>query len=444
MIDVQDHMTERLNRARLELEVRRSIKPLLVVVGGAAVALLCAFYIARNVGESVYTPTREVSFTVSDARGVIGGGRQELRFKGITAGQIDAVELKGDKAIVKARLYKRFGPIYQDARATLRPNTALEDMAVDILGRGTRRSGEVTADHPLPVEGTDVSVQVEEVLQAFQPRVRANLGSLLRNLGGGLGDRGDDLRRGFVQVSPLLRDAARLSEQVARRAQLTRRLVRDSGTLAAELGSRDRALRELIAAGGATFRTLHESEAQLDSTLAQLPPTLNALDSSFASLRRVLPEVDRALVALEPAAARLPSGLAAARKLSDRALPTLRRLREPVRRLSPLSATLAPVSSSLEATVAALRPQIPALDYATKSVSGCAAGLQGFFQWTPSVLKFHDAHGPSLRGDFAFGVDDTTVAPDPNVRALPSCAPGGPVGGIPGSGGNLQGGGGNR
>jgi hypothetical protein len=132
------------------------------------------------------------------------------------------------------------------------------------------------------------------------------------------------------------------------------------------------------------------------------------------------------------------------RSLVDRVRPAVRRLREPVRKLLPLGDQLDPVSAELRDAVVALRPQMPALDYVTKSVAGCSAALQGFFQWTPSVTKFHDAHGPSLRGDFALGVDDTTVAPDPNVRALPSCAPGRPVGGTPSPGRDLTSGGGGQ
>ena len=437
MIDVHDYVTERLNRARLELELRRSMKPLMSVMVGCVAALLCAFWVASNVGESVYTDTRRVAFEVADARGVIGGGRQDLRFKGISAGQIDSVELRGNTAVVKARLFERFGPIYRDARAALRPNTALEDMAIDILDRGNSRAGEVGLDRPLPVAQTDVSVQVEEALQAFRPQVRASLGSLLRNLGSGLGERGDDLRRGFVQVAPLLRDAARVSAQLTRRSELTRQLVTDTGTLAEELGRREAQLRTLMETGGITLRTLQRSGPELDATLAELAPTLSALDSSFAAVRGVLPQVDGALGALRPAVERLPAALTAVRKLAERAQPVVRELREPVRRLGPLSETLPPLSADLQGAVEALRPQIPALDYVTRSASLCSAGIQGFFQWTPSVLKFYDAHGPSLRGDFAVGVDDTTIAKDPNVRALPSCAPGAPVGNAPGSGGDL-------
>jgi phospholipid/cholesterol/gamma-HCH transport system substrate-binding protein len=438
MIDLDKHFTEGLNRARLELEIRRSVLPLLVALVGLVAALYCAFYIAKNVGKSVYSGTRQVAFEVADARGVVGGGRQDLLFKGIPAGEIDRIELKGGRAVVSARMYDEYGAIYQDATATLRPNTALEDMTLDVVERGTRRTGEVTVARPLPVQRTDVSVQVEDVLQAFRPAVRANLGVLLRDLGGGLEGRGDDLRRGFVAVVPLLRDAARLSEQLTRRARLTRSLIRQTGTLAAELGRRDRALRTLVSAGGDTLRTLQRSGSQFDATLAQLPPTLKTMDSSFAALRDILPEVDGALSALQPAAQRLPAGLTATRRLADAALPAARRLRQPVRRLVPLSESLGPLSTHLSTAVARLRPQIPAFDYATRSVAGCSTALQGFFQWTPSVTKFHDARGPSVRGDFALGVDGTTFASDPNVRALPSCAPGVTVGGEPGPGGNLE------
>jgi len=437
MIDIKNRITEDVNRSRLALEARRSVAPLFVAVVGVVVAALCTVYVASNVGQSLYTDSANVAFTVTDARGVVGGGRQEIRFRGIPAGVIEDVELRDGHAVIAGKLYSRFGRLYRDARVTLRPNTALEDMSIDVLDRGTPPAGLATDRAPLPVAQADVSEQVEDTLQVFRPETRANLGALLRELGNGLGGRGDDLEQAFVQAVPFVRQAASLSEQLSRRTDLTRKLITRTAGLAGELARRRSELRTLATAGGQTLRALQDESTALDDTLRQLPPTLTALDSGLTAVRGVVPDVNRALVDLRPGVRALPAGLTAAERLATRALPTLRRLREPVRRLLPLSRTLRPLSSSLRLAVARLAPQLPALDYVTRSVAGCSVALQGFFQWTPSVTKFDDAHGPAVRGDFAIGVDDTSFAKDPNVRPSPSCAPGGPVGGEPGPAGNL-------
>jgi ABC-type transporter Mla subunit MlaD len=438
MIEVQDRITDRVNRARLGLEVRRSVRPLLVTAVGVLVAVACALYVVKNVGDSVYASSRTVQFEVSDAAGVIGGNRQDLTVKGIPAGAISKVELKDGRAVVTASLKTEYGVLYRDARATLRPGSALQDMSIDIVDRGTPAAGQVREGHPLPLARTDVSIHAEDVLNAFQPDVRAHLGDVLRNLGAGLGDRGDDLRAAFVQLAPFVRTAGAVTGQLRRQSALTRQLVHETSVLTGELGRRQRALSELVAKGGTTLRTLESGSADLDATLTELPPVLDGIDSAFTAVRGVVPSLDTALTRLRPAAQRLPAGLKAARALADVALPAVRALRAPVKDLVPLSRELRPVAASLHASVGDLRPQVPALDYVTKSVAGCSVALQGFFQWTPSVLKFDDASGPAVRGDFAFGLDNTSVIKDPQSSASPSCAPGRPVGSAPGSGGTLK------
>jgi hypothetical protein len=141
---------------------------------------------------------------------------------------------------------------------------------------------------------------------------------------------------------------------------------------------------------------------------------------------------------LTPAAERLPSGLAALRRLSVAARPAVGALRTPVRRLVPLATHLRPFAGDLQQTISALRPQMRALDHVTRATAGCTVGIQGFFQWTASLLKYADGRGtPGGRGDLAMGLDSSGRG-DPQVKPLPSCAPGHPIGGVAGTGGDLK------
>lgn len=432
MIEVRDRINDRLNRARLKLEVKRALTPLLVSLVGVAAAVGCAFYILANVAKTTYTNTRELGITVSDASGVVGGGRQELRFKGIPAGAIDGVSLEHGQAVIDASLYSSFGPVYRNAYVELRPATALQEMYVDILSRGTPSAGLATTADPLPLAQTFTSVQPGDVLDAFNPDVRSELSTLLTQLGAGLSGRGAALDQAFVQVVPFIQLAGRLTQQLAVRRSDTSELVHDVGTLTGALADRQRDLRTLIESAGTTLRALSDSSPGLSQTLSELPGTLSQLSSSFAAVRALLPSLDQTLTTLGPVAGKLPGGLAALRSLSAVADPAVRRLTPPVHQLVPLARSLRPVSLEVEQAVSALEPQVPSLEHVIQSVAGCPVALQGFFQWTPSVTKMWSADGPGIRGDFAFGADNTTLIPDPNVSPSPSCAPGEPTTGKPG------------
>jgi phospholipid/cholesterol/gamma-HCH transport system substrate-binding protein len=432
MSDVRDHLTERINRARLKLEVKRALRPLVVVAVGAALGLAFLLIQVNEIAKDTIQGSRELRFAVDDASGVTADS-QEVRFKGIPAGTITDVEIENGGPVLTVSVLEEFGPIYRDARATLRPNTALEDMFLDIVDRGTKRAGEATAAEPLRARQTGTSVQVEEILQVFDSQTRTRMGALLRDLGGGLEGRGDDLRESFVKVVPFLQVAARLSEELSERSAKTRKLVSDFSALSGELARRDRELRDLIGEGGRLLRSVADSSGALDATLRELPPALSELDSSFAAVEGALPDVDQALRSLRPVADRLPEGLSALRRLSDTAEPAVRALRQPVRRLEALAQAASPFSSNLARALRSIRPQTGAFNHITRSTAACAyPEIHAFFAWQTSLAKFEDARGVFPRADITVGLGSNPgPLSDPNNVPVEGCAPGLPLGGTP-------------
>jgi ABC-type transporter Mla subunit MlaD len=299
-------------------------------------------------------------------------------------------------------------------------------MYLDITSRGTPSGGLATKGGPLPAAQTQVSVPVSDVLDVFQPDVRAHITDVLNNLGAGLSDNGDALRVAFVKLVPFLDVVWRMSQQLAVRRVETRRLVSNFGALMGDLGQRQQDLRRLVSEGGTMFGAMARSSPNLDATLRELPPTLADISSSFSATRAVLPPLDEALQRLEPVATELPQGLGALRGLSATARPALDALERPVQRLVPFSQALAPTSAALQSMAAALNPQTTAVDHITTSIAGCPKALYGFFQWTPSVFSVEDARGVTVRGDLALGLDSSGGVHDPNVYTPASCAPGVP------------------
>lgn len=427
---VHDRLTERVNRARLQLELSRSARPAVVVAIGVVVGLGCFGFIASNVSKTLLQDTYEVQFAVDDATAVVAG-RQEVGFKGIPAGTITKAEIVEGRAILTAEIRESYGRIYRDATATLRPNTALEDMYLDIIDRGTASAGEADSQTPLPVGQTKTSVQVEDVLDVFQADVRTHFRALLNNLGNGLEGRGDALRIAFVELAPFLRVAGRMSQQLAEREAVTKRLIHNTGVLTTELGRRDRQLRTLVSSGAAALRTFQAGSEDLDATLRELPPTLTAIDTSFAAVRGVLDDFDEAVISLRPVASKLPAGLSALRRLSADARPAVRALQRPMRRLVPLARALRPLSSNLSSAFSALRPQTDSIDRFTKAIAGCERPIQGFFLWDAGLTKFADFRGVFPRGNAEINLNSTGSTSDPNTFFHQACTPGATIGGRP-------------
>lgn len=429
MNEVRGRLTERLTRARVRLEARRAAKPLVIVVIGGVISALGAAFVFTSIDRTAFSKTYTARFEVNDAFGIVPG-LSDVRFRGIPAGRVTALERHGSQVVIKAKIKREYGPIYRDARAQLRPVTPLEDVYLDVVNPGTPAAGTVTADRPIPGSATEVAVRVDDVLDTFKANERRRLQALLDQLGNGLADNGAALRRSFVELTHFLVSANRVTGELAARRRQTKRLVHNMALLTTELRRRQQALRTLVTAGSATLGTLQQSSPDLDATLHQLPGTVDAISASMATLRPVLEDVDPAVRALYPAASQLDASLASLRRLAADLEPAARDLQHPVRRLEPLAVAARPVAERLKTVAAGLVPRLPTVHKVSQDMVKCETGFIGFFQWNVSMSKFGDLHGADPRGSLGFAVPNTGAGIGTRVGA-PSCVGGLPAGGRP-------------
>ncbi|WP_354698541.1 hypothetical protein DSM112329_04224 [Paraconexibacter sp. AEG42_29] len=430
MMNVRSRLTEGITRARLSLELKRSLRPGIVILVGAVATIAMSAYIASQLSETLLSGSREVRFEVKDVTGVVAG-QNEVRFRGVAVGDITKVEREDGRPVLTVKLRSDVGPIYRNATAELRPNTALQDMYLNVTDRGSEDAGEASTKSPVPVSQTTTGVSINDVLSVFRASARTRLGTLLDQLGNGLDDRGARLRSALAELAPTLRTVGRISDQLDARRPLVRRLVRNTSVLTGELADQQGALSTLVEQGSSALGALKDSSGDLAATLDELPPTIAAADSSFAAVRGVLGDVDTAVTRLTPVAGHLPDALDDVRALADAADPAVTALRDPVKRLVPLSRALRPVSNSLATSVRGLRPQVADIDKFTDVAARCEIPIQRFFQWNASFTKFGDVRAPSPRGQLVVGLGSTGVVKSPFEQVVSTCAPGKSVGGRP-------------
>lgn len=429
MID-HSRMTEHVSVSLLRIELRRALKPLLVLAIGFAAAIVAGAYILTNINGGIGS-THTMRFQVADATGVVPG-RAEVRFYGIAAGEITAATLEHDHAILTVTVANKFGPVYRNAQAQVRPNTALQDMYLDIVDRGTPNARVAGPNYVIPESQTQSPTNLADVLDTFQPDVRAQLYNLVDQLGNGLADRGADLRETFVLLAPFLRIAGNVSDQLAARSTLTRQLVHETAALSSLLASRSTQLRELVSAGSRTLESLSTAGgAPLRATIEQLPPTLSAVQTFLSQTDGLLPPLNRAAGALEPVADQLPTSLANLRELGVSADPALRQLRTPVQRLVPLADQLQPFATDLAGSLSRIEPQVADVNSLTTDLADCTVPINEFFDWDASMAKFHVSIGQQVRGNANFGFYSVPGVHQANYGYGTQCDGGAPLGDVP-------------
>ena len=182
-------------------------------------------------------------------------------------------------------------------------------------------------------------MNVSELLNVFEPSVRAHLYDVLNQLGNGLQDRGAYLRQAFVDLAPFLRIAGQVSQQLAVRADSPSSWSHNAAILTEVLGQRGAQLHNVVLSGTRTLQALStQGGVPLRETLADLPGVLAPIPKTTSDIDGLLAKLDPAITGLYPVANQLSSALGNLRSFATSAEPALVALRAPVRKLVPLSA----------------------------------------------------------------------------------------------------------
>jgi phospholipid/cholesterol/gamma-HCH transport system substrate-binding protein len=429
MID-RDRITERVNVSTFNLELRRAIRPLIVIAIGFVIAIACVEYILFGISGGIGS-THTMKIEVSDATGVVPG-RAESRFYGIRAGFITGAQLEGGHAVLTVSIADKFGNVYKNAQAELRPNTALNDMYLDITNRGTPSAGIAGPNYTIPIDQTHSPTNLADVLNTFQPDVRDQLNNILDDAGNGLADRGADLKRAFALLAPLLSIAGNVSQQLAVRSDLTKQLVHNTSILTQTLAQRSTQLHGLVTNGTHTLEALAtEGGAPLRQTIALGPSVLSLAHNTFTAFQNDTPELDQLLGDLGPVAKALPSGLANLKALARRADPAVVKLQTPVTRLVPLADALRPLAGQLSTALTRMQPQIADVNDATTDLVQCGNDINEFFNWDVSMSKFTDSIGATVRGNLNFGFYSVPGVTQTNFTQGHNCSGGTALGAVP-------------
>ena len=282
----------------------------------------------------------------------------EVRIAGQRAGQLRAVEPapNADGAEITMDVDQAIG---RDATATVRLRGLAGATYVEIHPGDTKRP--LPEDGLIPIERTNATVELVDVIDAFDLPTREAMSRTLERYGGGLDGRGrdvnamlGDLPLALEGTLPILRG---FDPQPGALSGMLRGLRGTARGLAAP-GRAD--LAPLITGAADTLSVTADHSRDLQDTIAATAPLGEEARTTLPLADATLRETEDTVVALEPVVARLGdslpavnrllgerAGLAAVRPLSERALPVLRQARPLLVELRFASGLLAPLAGPL-------------------------------------------------------------------------------------------------
>jgi virulence factor Mce-like protein len=290
-------------------------------------------------------------------------GEADVRISGVSVGKVVKEVRSKQRTLATIELKPRYAPLPSDSRAILRLKTLLGETYVE-LTPGSPSAPKLKENGRLPDGQVGNTVELDEVLRAFDPKTRTDLRNWVTNWASTVRGRGADFNAALGNLGPTVANGADLLGVLDTERSALASLVRNTGKTFGALGSREAQTRSLITAGNRVFATTKARNADLERTFKVLPafvqglkPTLTvvqaaALDAApvFRALRpaapllypalrdtsALSPDLKAAFKSLDPALTAARTGLPAATRTLKGALPV-------VQILDPVSRDLSPV-----------------------------------------------------------------------------------------------------
>jgi phospholipid/cholesterol/gamma-HCH transport system substrate-binding protein len=254
-------------------------------------------------------PGYRVSFAAKDVDNL--GYFNDVRMAGVKVGKVVKVVNAPRQATLTIELDPRVVPLHEGVTVRVGAKSLVEESYVDVQdGHGAP----VPSGIELPESAVTPSVQLDQVLNSFDPATRAALSSTLHSLAKATGGRGHEVDQLFDGFGGVGRGGRTTLEALAEQSTQLKSLSADTATLLNALDTQRGQIAQLVDSGERIMSATSDGRADLEATMRQLPSVLDAtetasdkLDVLGGALAPVSRDLNAASPALTSALRRLPS-----------------------------------------------------------------------------------------------------------------------------------------
>src|ERR1700694_5455964 len=262
---------------------RYNIVIVLVYMMIASSALVYMGY--KMVGSCVRAQCQTLNIELKDTAGLLP--TNDVRMAGVTAGQVQHINVQGKMAVVTVQIKQQYSPVYRDAHALVRPKNLLGETYVEI-DRGHASSGNFSDGEAIRLANTITPVQVDEVLNALDPSTRAKLTVVINSLGQATASRGQDMNVGTADLRRIGADLAVTSTTLNQQKDSIDTLLVQFDLMQKTAADFHGQLTQVLNDWNTVSTTFMNHDAQLASALGHLSNVLGDLDTALTPNTRAL------------------------------------------------------------------------------------------------------------------------------------------------------------
>ena len=296
-----------------------------ILIGAVTVLItVVAVILSYNANQGLpFVPTYHVKAEVPDASGLVEGN--EVRIGGKRVGVVDGIAghvgSHAAYAELRLKLDQTVKPLRADSQVTVRPRSPLGLKYLELVpgrrGRPIREGGR------LSLAQARRTVELDEVINAFNTQTREALSRGLDQLGPGLASRGADFNQALASSPELLLHLEHVAAVLADPRTGLRTTIRALDTVTSALATVSPQLGSLVTAADRTAAALDSVRPRLAAILDELPGTELTAISALAVARPVLHDARGLVHDLRPGIGVLPVAAARLHAALQRGIPVL-------------------------------------------------------------------------------------------------------------------------
>ena len=227
----------------------------------------------------------------------------DVVINGARVGKVVSVSVAADNgpsqggAQVVMAIDRGSATLHRGTRATIRPKGLLGNPFVELTA-GPLSSAAIPSGGTLPLQDTASPVDLDQVMDLFDPQTRTRIQTLTREGGTALANRGSDLNLLLAALPTISQDTATVTDRIASQDQQLSALDVEFDRIAQMMAAEDRAFRADLANGASLLDVTAAHEAQLKAELVYADRALGQLAAGLKGHERDLNQMLKALPAV--------------------------------------------------------------------------------------------------------------------------------------------------
>lgn len=369
-----------------------------VMIAFASSCVALTLFLWLSFGGSVPFVPKGYRITVEFNHAVQLGTQADVDISGVTIGRVVSVNLDHRTGLTRAvlQINPKYAPRPADTHAILRQKSLLGETYVQLsLGNG---HGPMLPDGAqLPQAQVQPTVQLDQILNAFDPRTRLAFETWMQGDGIAFTNRGQAFNDALAELYPFAGNVSSVLAVLQRDASATSTLLDNGGQVLAAISRNPAQLQGLIRNADSVFATTAGRNQDLAAAVRAFPAFLKSTRQTVQTVKRFAGQAQPLIDELKPAAIQLSPALKAMARLAPN--------------LDTVMKGLGPLTSAAQTGVPALESF---LAVGARTGSGSAktlfTSLTPFFGQLVPVFDYLGAYRRELAAFFANGAASTEGA----------------------------------